>query len=72
MNNPKLLPCPFCGGKAELMTHYDLDPDIEIVACTKCGARGPEYVHDGEMLIVNPGLAVVTWNKRAEIKDGDK
>lgn len=59
-------PCPFCGGRAELMTHYDTDPEIELVSCTNCGARGPEYVNNGEMLIVHPDVAVAVWNRRAE------
>ena len=65
----ELKPCPFCWGEAELMTYYDLPQDMEIVACKRCGARGPEYIHDGEMLIVQRDLAAAAWNRRAKCEN---
>ena len=51
---PKLKPCPFCGGKAEL---HDLGA-VYGVRCESCG------VNTG--VKANMRAAVCTWNKRAE------
>ncbi len=47
----KLLPCPFCGGKAEIGPdeHY---PDYPIIRCTGCGVY-----HFGSHLVER-------WNRR--------
>lgn len=38
VNQDKLLPCPFCGGKAEFDRYGDHRAS-SIVACTNCGCR---------------------------------
>lgn len=52
----KLIPCPFCGGKAETGTF------VERVKCTVCGARTVECATMEE--------AIGMWNRRTEIKCG--
>ena len=54
-----LLPCPFCGGKADLMDmgypHW--------VYCTKCGAR----VHGGIVGEYRGAIAsIAAWNRRVK------
>lgn len=48
----KLKPCPFCGGKAELM----YAPDVW-VECTSCGAQS--------RMCAMPETALERWNRRA-------
>lgn len=36
---PDLLPCPFCGGKAEFVPHSKWKKPWGCVRCVKCGAR---------------------------------
>ena len=38
MKTPELLPCPFCGGKAELVHHECKMNDIKI-QCTNCHVK---------------------------------
>lgn len=54
---PKLLPCPFCNGKAEcMMTHLN----HFIVHCVGCG------VEQGEPSINDAGAAAIeVWNHRS-------
>lgn len=57
---PKLKPCPFCGGKAELLDGREisgLDPGFW-VTCSQCGAEGPEYDSNGRQHAIN------AWNRR--------
>ena len=56
-----LLPCPFCGGEAEL--HCDLD--IYAVICSKCGAWGAtvDDWHEGDNAAKD---AIAAWNRRAD------
>lgn len=49
-----LLPCPFCGGAAEIVGEFELDA----VACQTCYARTDAFVGDGEH-------AAAAWNRRA-------
>lgn len=58
----KLLPCPFCGGEADL-EHYTVgtwdDPEDRYeVDCTRCNASIESQSTEAE--------AVEAWNKRAE------
>lgn len=59
----KLLPCPFCGGKAELSefeateNHYLFE-----VFCTECGAE----MTDTYQTMVD---AITAWNRRPDIKE---
>lgn len=51
-----LLPCPFCGGKAE--TGFEDSYNGGHVQCSDCGAVGPVWSND-------VGKAVEAWNRRA-------
>lgn len=57
MNN-ELLPCPFCGGKAEI-ERYGTPRQSTIYNCTECGCR----LETGEE------WGYTQWNKRVEFKD---
>lgn len=52
--NVKLLPCPFCGGDAEMCTH-DVT-GINWMRCTKCGASNRASLSANE--------ALAAWNVR--------
>lgn len=55
--NNELKPCPFCGGKAELIERiYGAYKDVT-VACKQCGIRSTLFSNDLE--------AITFWNRRA-------
>ena len=69
MANNKLLPCPFCGGKAKI----DDCRTIFRICCTKCdglilGERAPEPENDEHCASIDwdyyEKTAVDAWNKR--------
>ncbi|MBK9215780.1 MAG: Lar family restriction alleviation protein [Chloracidobacterium sp.] len=39
---PELLPCPFCGGKAEFVPHPNWKPPWGWIRCIKCGSRSDD------------------------------
>ena len=45
-NNEELLPCPFCGGKAE----YERIDDMAFVYCLQCYARSTDMPEDNRMI----------------------
>lgn len=53
MTEPKLKPCPFCGGKASTYVAYD---DGYYVCCDECGCGLPVYNTEQE--------AIEAWNTR--------
>lgn len=52
----ELLPCPFCGGEAEICRHAL----VSWVRCKKCGVDTPAALPQDEQ------LAIDFWNTRAE------
>ena len=61
MMKDKLKPCPFCGGKADLV-NYGLTSRLKIVQCLDCGAR--TRVFDPE--VKRGESACDAWNRRAK------
>ncbi|MDL2267957.1 Lar family restriction alleviation protein [Desulfovibrio sp. OttesenSCG-928-G15] len=71
MNNPELMPCPFCGGKASVgTTTYDPDYAAEegwtqnvfyFVNCIRCGGK-----YQGVVGSSTPESAIAAWNRRAQ------
>lgn len=55
-----LLPCPFCGGKAEIGEVVDYENTF-CVQCCRCLAKS-QYVHES-----NKCIAIEAWNQRAPI-----
>jgi Lar family restriction alleviation protein len=55
MTNEELKPCPFCGGKAEMVSDFD---DEHYVYCTGC--KG------GWKTMETPEEAAEAWNRRVE------
>jgi Lar family restriction alleviation protein len=53
MNN--LLPCPFCGGEADI---FEASEDSFCTLCTDCGVETPYQISAEE--------AVAAWNRRAQ------
>lgn len=79
--NERLMPCPFCGGKANMITiangstHHDVSFTFGI-ECSECGTCLP-WVHelratleDGELKITKDerDKAVEEWNRRMQKK----
>ena len=67
MKEPTLKPCPFCGGKARLISGQNkakqaLSPILWQVLCTKGCVVMPLEISDHD--------AVNNWNRRA--KDGEQ
>ena len=53
----ELKPCPFCGGKAEIVS-MGVDRQVSVVLCEECGG--------GTMLKETEAEAIDAWNRRAE------
>lgn len=55
---PDLVPCPFCGGRPELVAgeRYNDDEQLHFVRCLQCAAEGP--------WAKSAGGARRWWNKR--------
>jgi len=57
---PRLLPCPFCGGRGTL-DQFDMskpDQNWNVVVCKRCGATFQDVFNTEK-------LAIDAWNKRA-------
>ena len=66
---PKLLPCPFCGGKkVKLMLHtFDDGKMADYVQCTRssCYAQGPIHMRTAASHVMDPAeAAAYGWNTR--------
>ena len=66
----KMLPCPFCGGTAELDTHQAYAQIANgrighrvVVYCADCGADQGTCVEDAPD--IHPNEVIERWNKRA-------
>ena len=55
MSEIKLKPCPFCGGKAEMIARGVL----YCVTCSKCDCKGD--------FLDTPAAAAKVWNRRADL-----
>lgn len=54
-----LLPCPFCGGEAEILTAESMHGGYLFgIMCNDCRSRGDVYDTEAE--------AIAAWNSRAE------
>lgn len=58
MENIKILPCPFCGGKGELL----YVACVSYVHCKKCGSEGEKFEIDRKYS--SDEKAVEAWNLR--------
>ena len=55
----ELLPCPFCGGEAEILTAESMHGGyLSGIMCNDCRSRGDVYVTEAE--------AIEAWNNRIE------
>lgn len=63
MAEPKLLPCPFCGSSALMVSEAH-----RAVRCWKCEAIGPEVdpLVAQNVFVQN---AIIIWNTRAEARE---
>lgn len=83
--NERLMPCPFCGGEANMITttngstHHDVSFTFE-VECSECGTSLP-WVHELRVTLENGELkitkderdrAVEEWNRRMQKKKARK
>ena len=60
MSNKELLPCPFCGGEADI----EGISEIHYISCKNCYAETRTYGSKGE--------AINAWNKRVEYNKNRK
>lgn len=55
----ELLPCPFCGGEAEMLTAESMNGGYLFgIMCNDCRSRGDVYDTEAE--------AIAAWNSRAD------
>lgn len=57
MDEIKLKPCPFCGGKADILGENKYLPGT-IVHCTECQVETPMYKNRED--------AIKAWNRRVQ------
>lgn len=56
-----LMPCPFCGGKADVATDFLNGYELKYVRCLTCGCRTDYFVMDKENV-----LLIQAWNRRPD------
>ena len=69
MEELKIKPCPFCGGKADVLERYRKGtPNRKMfwVECTSCGISQAHHDLSGYR---TPNKAVERWNRRFELDD---
>ena len=59
----ELKPCPFCGGKAELV-NYGLTGKLKVVQCSDCGARTRIQANVFDPDIKRGESIIEAWNRR--------
>ena len=73
MKDKELLPCPFCGGKAELATINNLGHDIigVVVRCKNCHSEGSSFKYGYMSPEENERTekAIAAWNNRANSRE---
>ena len=67
MERKELLPCPFCGGKAEKQGQQINGINYLYVTCTYCGALGPIMQTKQPRIKDEDNPAIEAWNRRVEI-----
>lgn len=61
MSNSRLLLCPFCGGKAEMLNYSENE---WLVHCPKCSGMVERWRETEEE-------AIEQWNRRVKVNDND-
>lgn len=67
MDEIKIKPCPFCGGKAEIKRYVEFAFEQAYVECTDCGAR--TRMIDPSLKYCANDKAAELWNNREEKPD---
>lgn len=61
----KLLPCPFCGGEAELIERtIHGEPDCYVRCKNMCVTQCGKWSDDGCYLNISKEEAISAWNRR--------
>lgn len=66
MNEPKLKPCPFCGGEAAMWKHEQVSYTEYRACCLKC------HVTQAGMYYFSEKEAIESWNRRADNEQRDQ
>lgn len=71
MKTTYLKPCPFCGGKAQLINSTEIDGyyhyEVAYVECECCLAKSKSFIIDGYYgTTTKEEHAINAWNMRAE------
>ena len=71
MSADNLLPCPFCGGAAEISVGEHSFNGAKVI-CTNCFAEGTLFGADAAQGCSHVSEAIAAWNRRAApaIPDG--
>ena len=62
----ELLPCPFCGGDAEIVRTGSMRQSMQ-VACVDCGC----FLESGDVPGVG-GIENIAWNRRTALEELDE
>lgn len=65
MSDPKLRPCPFCGGKGEIVRQVTEALTVcYFIRCLDCGATGSIEGEEPDNPVVGISNAIAAWNGR--------